>query len=298
MKRHLVIGASGMVGEHLVLALNAIGQNPIATCRSNQIPSAIPLDITNRSDVDSLFASEQPMVTFLPAALTNVDYCETYPDESYKTNVMGVQNVVNVANSADSRVIYFSTDYIFDGRKGPYSEEEPANPISEYGRQKLAAEHYISLFSKKYLIIRTTIVYGWERQGKNFVARLVKSLRENVPVKAPVDQIGSPTYANNLAQIAVELSESDRMGVVNVTGPSCVDRHAFARAAARAFHLDESLIVAVKTEELHQPAKRPLNAGLNTTKISEISKTSLTAYFDGLDLMAKEEKLLHNNGRS
>lgn len=293
MRHHLVIGASGMIGEHLVRALNATGQEALATYYKTSLPSAVPLDITNRRDVDSLFASEKPRVAFLPAALTNVDYCETHADETYQTNVLGAQNVIEAANSTDTRLIYFSTDYIFDGRTGPYFEEEPANPVSEYGRQKLAAEHYISLFAKNYLIIRTTIVFGWERQGKNFVARLVKSLRENIPVKVPVDQVGSPTYANNLAQIAVELSESGLKGTVNVTGPDCIDRYGFARATARAFQLDEGLIVPVKTEELGQPAKRPLNAGLITAKITKISNTPLTDYLDGLNKMAHEE----NNDR-
>ena len=122
----------------------------------------------------------------------------------------------------------------------------------------------------------------------------MKSLRENIPVKVPVDQVGSPTYANNLAQIAVELSESGLKGTVNVTGPDCIDRYGFARATARAFQLDEGLIVPVKTEELGQPAKRPLNAGLITAKITKISNTPLTDYLDGLNKMAHEE----NNGRS
>lgn len=289
MKQHLVIGASGMVGEHLLSTLRTLGGQAVATFYQKPLPSAHQLNITDGIEVHRLFKTVNPQIVYLPAALTNVDYCENHPEESYNINVLGVQNVVNAANITRSRLIYFSTDYIFDGKNGPYSEEATANPISAYGCQKLEAEHYIALFAKDYLIIRTTIVYGWERQGKNFIYRLIKSLTNGVPVKVPVDQIGSPTYANNLAEIAVNLSGSSLKGVINVTGSGLVNRYEFAKKAAQIFHLDESLVLPVETESLNQPAKRPLKAGLLTSKVSVISTIPVVNYEDGLTMMTKEQ---------
>jgi dTDP-4-dehydrorhamnose reductase len=286
MRGTLIIGASGLIGEHIATTLKACGKNPACTYHNTAIPDAIRINIARDEEVGELFESILPKIVFLPASLTNVDYCEDHPDESYQTNVIGVQHVVRASNKAGSRIIYFSSDYLFNGEKGPYSETDVVNPISEYGRQKLEAEHYISLFAKDYLIIRTTVVYGWERQGKNFVLRLVNSLREGIPVKAPVDQIGSPTYVNNLAQIVVELSESNLQGVINVAGPDCISRYNFAYATAQAFHLDANLILPVQTEELRQPAKRPLNAGLKIEKVAGLSKTPVIAYRSGLAHMA------------
>ena len=290
MRKDIVIGASGMVGAHLVAALTTRGNQPISTYHSVPIPSAIPLDIRNHADVARLFSEAHPNCVYLPAALPNVDYCESHSTETYQTNVIGIKNVVQAANRVGARVIHFSTDFIFDGENGPYDEAETANPISEYGRQKLEAEHFISLFTEDFLIIRTTVVYGWEKQGKNFVYRLIKSLQNGTPVKTPVDQIGSPTYINNLAQITVELADSSLLGVINVAGSDCLSRYDFALHAADVFNLDKSLIVPVKTAELSQPAKRPLKAGLKIDKVSAITKTPVIGYREGLRLMAQEQK--------
>jgi dTDP-4-dehydrorhamnose reductase len=270
MKRDIVIGASGMVGAHLVATLEALGRCPVATYRTTPISCAVQLDIRQSLDLKKLFTEIKPACVYLPAALTNVDYCESHPAETYQTNVLGIKNVIDAANAVDARIVHFSSD----------------------GRQKLEAEHYIALFSKNNLIIRTTVIFGWERQGKNFVFRLVKSLREEAVVKVPMDQIGSPTYVNNLAQIVIELSETDLQGVVNITGPDCVSRYEFARAAARIFNLNENLLIPVQTAELHQPAKRPLNAGLKIEKLPGLTKTPLISYQKGLMLMAKNENSL------
>ncbi|MBE0670552.1 MAG: SDR family oxidoreductase [Anaerolineales bacterium] len=292
MNKHLVIGASGMVGEHLFTALRELGREAIATYNQTFFPSASHLNIIDKDKITELLKAVGPDIVHLPAALTNVDYCENHPQESYAINVAGVQNVVQAANGAGARLVYFSTDYIFDGKNGPYSEEAPANPISEYGRQKLEAEHYIALFAKDYLIIRTTVVYGWERQGKNFIYRLIKSLKEGMSVKVPVDQIGSPTYANNLAQIAISLAETSLRGVLNIAGSSLVNRYEFAKKAAQIFSLDENLILPVKTASLSQSAKRPMEAGLLTAKVSAVSTIPIVDYKDGLAMMAKEQSLI------
>ncbi|MBI5294287.1 MAG: SDR family oxidoreductase [Chloroflexi bacterium] len=288
MRQSIVIGASGMIGAHLVETLGADERQPIATYHSTPIPSGIRLDIRKRFEVAGLFSDIQPSAVYLPAALPNVDYCESHPAETYQTNVAGIKNVVQAANNAGTRVIHFSTDFIFDGENGPYDETDTANPVSEYGRQKLEAEHFISLFAENFLIIRTTVVYGWEKQGKNFVFRLIQSLRNGTSVRVPVDQIGSPTYVNNLAQIAFELGNSSLQGIINVTGPDCVSRYAFALHAAEVFGLDKGLICPVTTAELAQPARRPMKAGLKTDRVSTLTKTPVIGYREGLKLMAQE----------
>lgn len=292
MKHFMVIGASGMIGEHIVTTLNSLEQKTISTYNKTSIPFASHLDVSNEKEVNKLIKDTNPQIIFMPAALTNVDYCETHPEEAYKINVSGVKNVVKASNSTGARLIYFSTDYIFDGNNGPYSEEATANPISIYGLQKLEAEHYVALFAKDYLIIRTTVVYGWERQGKNFIYRLVKSLSNGQPIKAPIDQVGSPTYANNLSQIAVHLSETTLSGVINITGPSQISRYEFARKAANIFRLDENLVIPVQTESLNQSARRPKQAGLLTNKVTAISAISVTNYEEGLALMVRDRALI------
>jgi len=252
---------------------------------SNQCPHE-RLDIRKQEDVQLLIKKINPSVVCLPAALTNVDYCESFPKESYATNVLGVGNVVQATNEIGAKIVYFSSDYIFDGVAGPYRETDPANPINVYGQQKLAAEHYVAMHARDYLIIRTTVVYGWERQGKNFIYRLLNTLKANQILNVPADQIGNPTYAPNLAQVVFELICMDESGVYHVVGSERVSRYELACESARVFGLDENLIHGVRTSELAQAASRPLNAGMVTDKVSAIIKTPLVGYRDGLRMMA------------
>ena len=146
-------------------------------------------------------------------------------------------------------------------------------------------EHYIGLHSKNYVIVRTTVVYGWETKEKNFAQRLITSLRNSEYVRVPTDQVGSPTYAPNLAEAAIELAASRETGPFNIVGPMLATRYEFAVAVAKAFDLDTSFILPVTTNTLRQVALRPLSAGLRVEKTQKILKTSLIGYVDGLRIM-------------
>lgn len=288
MSVHLVIGASGQVGGHLIDAIMAAGHEAIGTYCTHSISGMRQLDIRNYVDVLSLMMEVRPAVVYLPAALSNVDYCELHPHESYKTNVIGVRNVVRSVDKVGAKFVYFSSDYIFDGKDGPYREFDVANPICEYGRQKLLAEHYIMLRVQNYLIIRTTVVYGWERQGKNFICWLLRALGEGRVVDVPTDQIGSPTYAPNLARAVVQLVTLDMRHVYHVAGPACISRYRFAHDAAKVFGLDSDLIQPVITSELGQVALRPLCAGMVIEKVAAELTFPLIGHYDGLKDMAQK----------
>jgi dTDP-4-dehydrorhamnose reductase len=288
MSTHLVIGVSGQVGEHLTRAAEAAGGEVVGTFRGCPLSGARPLDIRGREAVRVLVEETRPAVVYLPASLTNVDHCERNPEEGYAINVVGVRHVVEAANAIGARVVYFSSDYVFDGTAGPYCEEDPANPICEYGRQKLIAEHYVALHARDALIVRTTVVYGWERQSKNFVCRLLNTLRDGGTLRAPLDQIGSPTYAPNLARAIVELVLAGATGIYHVSGPERASRYEFACEAARVFGLDARLIRAVTTPELEQPAPRPLNAGMRVDRAAAALSFPLLGYQEGLRAMASQ----------
>lgn len=285
----VVLGASGQVGEHILRQLSERGYTTIGTFHAHPNKGLTPIDILDSDSVRALIVAACPRWVYLPASLTNVDYCEQYPDVSYRTNVIGIANVVKAIRDTGSKLIYFSSDYIFDGRDGPYQETSMPNPINRYGQHKLIAESYISLHVPNHLIIRTTVVYGWESQGKNFVYRLLNNLRIGKPLPIPTDQIGSPTYAPDLAQATVELTEMDTRGVINVAGKTLISRYGFAVSAAYAFALGVNSIMPVNTEDLAQTAKRPLNAGLVVDKAESLLKRELVDFPTGLRLMAETE---------
>jgi dTDP-4-dehydrorhamnose reductase len=286
--RYLVIGGSGQVGHHLLRALLEQHQDALGTAASHSVPGLVPLDIRDRASVLSLVSESRPDVVLLAAACTNVDSCEVDPPSAHIVNVLGAKYVADAVGGIGSRLVFFSSDYVFDGRAGPYSEDDATSPISEYGRQKVMAEELVALNAPDHLIIRTTVVYGWEPQGRNFVQRLVTSLREGKTAKVPGDQVGTPTYAPNLAEASLELSRLKLCGIIHVAGPAAASRYEFAVRAAQVFGLDPSLVESVPTASLKQLANRPLQAGLRTKKAATILKTKLLTYGEGLETMARE----------
>ena len=290
MKPHLVIGATGLVGAPLVRAVTSARLPAVGTKLTSDAPDAQPLDIRDRARVIALVAGLAPEVVYLPAAIANVDACEERPQEAWLTNVAGLCNVVQAANRVGAVLVFFSTDYIFDGTSGPYPEDDPARPIGEYGRQKVIGEQHVALHAREFLIVRTTVVYGWERRGKNFVTSLVATLARGNEVRVPVDQVGTPTYAPNLAEVVVGLVTAGVRGVVNVAGPDRVSRVALAHEAAAVFGLDPGLVVPTSTRDLGQRAARPLEAGLVVDKVRGLSTVPLVGYREGLRMMVAEKK--------
>lgn len=289
MTTHLVLGASGQVGAELLRAIAHSEVQPVGTFCRHPAPGLRHADIRSAQQVDQLLREVRPAVVYLPGAETNVEYCELHPDETYQTNVLGVCNVVRSVGSIGAKIVFFSSEYVFDGRHGPYREDDPANPLSHYGRQKLLAEHSLATSGHDYLILRTTVVYGRDRQEKNFVCRLLRHLRDGHPIQVPVDQVSSPTYGPNLADAAVELAASDAHGVYHMVGPRLANRYQFACAAASVFGGDPALIRAVTTAELGQAAPRPLNAGMSVDKAAaRLKRVRLIDYEEGLRIMAVE----------
>src|SRR5258706_3771678 len=160
MSRSLIIGASGQVGWHLTNILTELNHEFTATHYNSSIENSIFLNICNKEDVFRWIETINPSVIYFPAAITNVDYCEQNPEKSYEINVLGVENIVEATRYLEAQLVFFSTDYIFDGRNGPYSEEDIPAPLCVYGRQKLIAENIIAMKLTNYIIIRTTVVYG------------------------------------------------------------------------------------------------------------------------------------------
>lgn len=282
----LIVGASGQVGHHLALAAARRGLAWSGTCHTNPRSGLSTLDIRDSDAVTETVRAVQPHCILAPAAATHVDRCELQAQAAYRVNVLGVGNLIAAANEVGATLVYFSSDYIFDGAAGPYDERAPANPLSQYGLQKLIAEHLIMQRADNPLIVRTTVVYGPEPQGKNFICRLLSALRKGREIAVPEDQFGTPTYAPTLADAVFDLLAAGHRGVVNVAGRQLGARDEFARETARVFGEDPTLVRPVVTAELGQSAPRPLRAGLCTELTERRLGRELPGYAAGLRLMS------------
>jgi dTDP-4-dehydrorhamnose reductase len=286
--RVLIVGASGQIGYHLARSADRRELPWRGTFHANPHPELEALDVRDAVAVARLVRAVDPAFVLVPAAATHVDRCELQARAAYEVNVLGTGHLVDAANEVGATIAYFSSDYIFDGADGPYEERASANPISQYGLQKLSSEHLIAQRATDALVVRTTVVYGPDPQGKNFIYRLLAALRKGQRIAVPADQVGTPTYAPALADAVFDLLAAGVRGVINVAGSELVARDELARAAARAFGEDPSLVAPVATAELGQAALRPLNGGLLSDLAEAHLGRELPGYAEGLRSLAGE----------
>lgn len=270
----LVTGASGQLGASLLELIR--GHQVVGVKRPE-------VDVRDEAAVRKAVDAFRPDAIIHAAALTKVDYCEDHPDEARDTNVRGTENVVRAAGRA--RVVYLSTEYVFDGKNGPYSEEDAPYPLSVYAETKYQGEK-IAQTAPRWTIVRTTVVYTWRPGSKNFLMQVL----EGKPMRVPNDQISNPTLTESLAEATAELVERDLDGIWNIVGADRVDRYAFARRIAAKFGTDPALLTPVTTAELKQRAPRPLSAGLRIDKARRLLRTPMRSLDDALEFVHKKRR--------
>jgi dTDP-4-dehydrorhamnose reductase len=287
MGRTLIVGASGQVGGALVERLGAAGTT--GTYHERSFPGGHRLDLAEvaaePSLIERLVTAVGPEVVVLASAMTHVDGCEENERQALLINRDAAGVVARTTHRTGARTVFFSTEYVFDGSSGPYSETDEPNPVSVYGRSKLEGESAVLEADPQALVLRTTVVFGPEERGLNFAYRLAGALSAGETLRAPHDQLSNPTYNRDLAETVVRLLDAGAKGIFNVVGPETVDRATFARRLARAAGLDDALVEGVETSSLAQKAERPLLAGLLPER--------LLATLPGLRLRNVEQAAAH-----
>lgn len=261
-----VIGGSGLVGRYLTRILSETQRYKKIepTTHSAQRGGFYLLDVARPEQMEDFFSKCRPDVVVFAAAMTHVDRCEQEKELCRKINIEAVQNAVKAlkANRKPFQFVFFSTEYVFDGKNGPYRENDPANPLSVYGMSKWKAEEFIRGEVEDYLIVRITGVFGLEESGKNFFYTVGRHIAQKKTLRVPNDQVSTPTYAGFIARAVRNLVESEKRGTFHIAVKNRISRSDFAFAIARRFGWDVQWIQPVPTSELGQKAARPLNAGL------------------------------------
>lgn len=265
----LLTGANGLLGQAVVTVFTRESDFHLVQTSVEDSPFVdfghkyIQLDITNKEQVKKVISDEKPDVVVNCAAFTDVDKCETERELCWRLNVDAVKNLIIGCRPDDVKLIHFSTDYIFDGKKGPYSEIDIPNPVSFYGRSKLASENAITASGINYCIIRTMVLFGVGKNVKpNFALWLIDKLNKGIPVNIVDDQIGCSTIVDDLAYGTLKIIEQEKSGVYNISGRDVESRYDFTLKLCDVFGFDKNLVRKIKTKDLNQPAPRPLNSGL------------------------------------
>ena len=269
MRKVLVTGAKGMLGQDLCPVLEDSGYEVIETDVDN-------FDITSPNMVSNLLMKEKPEILIHCAAYTNVDKAEDEPDTARKINSLGTKNLAQACAKLGITLVYISTDYVFNGEKTEkYLPDDEPNPINVYGQTKLEGENYIKEICKKYYILRTAWLYGIH--GKNFVETMI-SMADKPELKVVNDQIGCPTWTMELAQGIVEIIEEEfPFGIYHVCGSGSCSWFEFAQEIFKLTGETVNLIPCT-TDEFPRKAKRPPHSVMENQNLCRNWKLALKDY--------------------
>lgn len=266
--RILITGSNGMLGQRAVQFYSS-KENVELLATSVEEKSVldsveyISCDIKCRDEIKKVVHDYYPDFIIHTAAFTNVDLSEKLREDAWKINVKGVEYIAEAARAIDAHIIHLSTDYVFDGKDGPYSENATPNPVGYYGRTKLASENALRISGTFFTILRTNVLYGIAPNSRpDFVRWVINSLEKSDSIRIVKDQINNPTFIDDLVQAINKIIEFRKTGIYNIGGKVFLSRYDFTLRIADYFGLDKNLITPITTEELKQPAKRPLKSGL------------------------------------
>lgn len=274
----VIIGSSSLLGYKL---LQNVDDFEVYTTYNNNLieyknTETIKVDISNEHESKKI-VDIKPDIIINVAAMTNVDYCEKFKEKAYNVNVTGTKNIAKVAQQSGSKLVHISSDAIFSGSTGQYSEEDLPNPINIYGKTKLESEKNASKVSNN-LILRPSVIFGWippnyiEKRDNsiktmNFALWILNKLNEKQNLSIVNDQFCTPTLADNLAENIIEMIKKDMKGIFHASGLSCINRLDFSKKLAKLFRYSNNFITPCSSEELKQIAKRPLHSCLKCDKI-------------------------------
>jgi dTDP-4-dehydrorhamnose reductase len=292
---YLILGANGLIGQQFVKLCNVRGIEYIGTRFSRGSNHLRQVNFLEPEGLAGVLDEIRPRVVLNCVNLAGgVNFCEENPGPARKLHVDATKALVDWCAREGAVFVYFSTDYVFDGKNPPYKEDDETGPLNLYGKLKLESEGYIREKMERYIICRTTNVYGWdpETPTPNFLMYLYQTLREGKTFNAPSFLYGNPTYAQDLAEAILELMDKKRYGLFHIVGSGYINRYEWAVKFCEMAGLDKEKIIEVKTPP-EKMIPRPLLSDLDTGKVRPILKTGLHNVDEGLELLVEEMKKAH-----
>ena len=275
MSRIVVIGAKGMLGRDLMTVLSASSKDEIMGWDLEEI------DITHERETLDRIEQARPEIVINVAAYTNVDGCESEIDRAFAVNAEGMRHVALGARACGAKVVYLSTDYVFDGEKGqPYLETDSPHPLNVYGRSKWMGERYVQELTDEALIIRTQWLFG--KHGHNFVTSILRQAQEKQELAIVDDQIGSPTYTFDLANTIGGLLQRKAKGIFHVVNSGFCSWYSFGRMILDISGRKDVRVKPITSKELNRPAIRPGYSVLGCEKLKREAGMTLRPWLEAL----------------
>ena len=293
----LITGANGLLGQKLVTNLlqkphidflaTSLHSCKIKTERDFKFET---MDIRNPERIEEIFASYHPTVVIHTAAMTDVGSCETEPEKCWAINVDATQNIIDATNRHQAKLIYISTDFVFDGENGPYTEQDIPNPVSHYGKSKLEAERLVQEQCGGWAIVRTILVYGIlpEMARSNIILWVKRNLEARKAIRVVNDQFRMPTLAEDLAEGTVQIAIRNANGIYHLSGKDYLSIFEIATLSAKHFNLDTSLMSPVSSSELNEIGKRPPATGFILDKAKRDLDYNPVSFAEGLAIVERQ----------
>ena len=291
----LIIGGSGLVGStllqyaspnydiHFTYNTNKITFDDVSSTQINLLD--------NQKIITDLIKEIQPDIVVNTAAHSSVDLCETDHSIADKLHVDITQDITQVCKDIDSKLVYISTDAVFQGElHKKYTELDQPNPINYYGKTKLQAEQITLNTSPKNVVLRTAVIYGWHEKSR-FTNWIIQTLKENHVVDPFTDQYNTPTLVDDLVKSLLNIFEKNISGIFHATGKSCLNRYEFALVLANTFGLDKKLIKSVTSKEKKQDAPRPTSTCLDSRKLEKLIDFNFSDIQSGVSFIFNKSKL-------
>ena len=298
-KKVLVTGSNGLLGQKIIYSLierkdidllaSSKGLNRLITKSGYKY---IDLDITKNDEVKKVFENETPDAVINCAAMTNVDYCEENQDSCWEINVNAVENLAKSCEVSKSHLLHLSTDFVFDGKSGPYTENDKPNPLHFYAKSKLKSEEIVKKIMTNWTIARTIIIYGiTDNMSRSNIVLWAKSeIGKGNTINVVNDQYRSPTLAEDLAKGCISIIDKSAYGLYHLSGPKTYSILNLVYQVADFYNLDKSLILPVTSASLNQSATRPLSTGFDITKAKKDLDFNPVDFWEGIKIMDQQIK--------
>jgi dTDP-4-dehydrorhamnose reductase len=293
MKRILITGVSGFLGRYVALSLkdhcavlgiyhsHAVGLDACQLTR---------LDVTDAEAVGMTCRAFRPDVVVHTAALGDVDACERHPDEAHRVNVQGTEAIAEGADEVGAKLIYISTDQVYDGEQGDYADADAPHPLMVYGRTKLEGEHRAAAICRDTVVLRLALMYGWGTASRlNFVDWLVERLRAGQEVPLFVDQYRTPLYVAQASAVIGRLIDAPEVrGTFNLGGAERINRYAFGLKFCEVFGLPKALLKPTQMDSASGLAARPRDCSMNSSKLSSLLQIVPLTVEEGLRVLRQQ----------
>ena len=288
--KFLVTGSAGLIGSQVIKDLT-LENHEVYSCYHNNksiYGNPLPLDLTNQDKIIKTIQKIKPDSIIHLAAMINVDQCETQQELAYVINANATEILAKQAAQLGAFFVYVSTDYVFDGKKGKYIEDDSTNPLGHYGKSKLKGEKALNKLASNWCIARTSTPFGIHPDKKSFPIWIKENLEAKKEVPVLVDQFTSPTFVPNLSKMLIEIAKRQISGIIHTAGASRISRYELAILVSEKLGLDKKLLKPISISKMTWNAQRPQDSSLDVSWATEILNEKPQTIQYGLDLLIDE----------